>query len=98
MCFSRWDVDDEVLPTRLIGEPPKKTSAVGGAQPKKDFSSIYQKPSEDPEIKEAEYSDEDELDKYMAGVEVRDCLQYIALTFKQLFKQKRFMFTLNILQ
>lgn len=61
---TRWDVDDEVMPTRPINVPPPKKATI-------DDDCMYQKGADSPEPqrKVEESSDEDELDKFMAGVE-----------------------------
>ncbi|XP_065664936.1 ATP-dependent RNA helicase DDX42 isoform X2 [Hydra vulgaris] len=59
---TRWDVDDEILPTRPIGDPVTKKN--------KNADCAYQQSGSSPHNEKAnEYSDEDELDKFMAGVE-----------------------------
>lgn len=78
--FRRWDVDDEILPTRPIDAPvrkppPKMSSKLSSIfDDECDYQPSDNSPKGVESKKDDEYSDEDDLDKYMASIEVT-CLK-----------------------
>lgn len=72
VCNRRWDRDDEAT-IGGAGFKGMPQNAKGNSVVDEDDNLDYQRScdSPPPDVKKDEYSDEDELDKYMAGIEVK---------------------------
>jgi len=102
---TRWDVDDDVEPTRTVIEeipeppppPPKPPSASYTNRPSFFDDCMYLKSGDSPEAvepskKDDDESDEDELDKFMAGVEEtleKEEMEIVEKRSKKNTKEKR---------